>query len=138
MFDDYAATGLSLRAHPLDFLRERLTAQGAYSAERLLLRYGVVQGSHVSSAGLVIARQRPGTAKGVVFITLEDETGTVNLIVRPSLFEACQSIVMRSSIILAHGSLQRTGEVVYLDVARLESLDHLLQERARSAEPYSI
>jgi len=138
MFDDYAATGLSLRAHPLDFLRERLNAQGAYSAERLLLRYGVVQRSHVSSAGLVIARQRPGTAKGVVFITLEDETGTVNLIVRPSLFEACQSIVMRSSIILAHGSLQRTGEVVYLDVARLESLDHLLQERARSAEPYSI
>ena len=94
-------------------------------------------GSRISTAGLVITRQRPGTAKGVVFITLEDETGTVNLIIRPALFERTQTIAMRSSILLAEGNLERIGEVVYMDVERLESLDHELLERPRSAEPYS-
>ena len=86
MFDDYATTGLSLKAHPLHFLRELLTRRGSYSSERLQAKYGMKVGSRISTAGLVIARQRPGTAKGVVFITLEDETGTVNLIKRQALF----------------------------------------------------
>jgi error-prone DNA polymerase len=137
MFDDYATTGLSLRAHPLHFLRERLVRRGAYSSEQLLSKHGIKIGTRVSTAGLVIARQRPGTAKGVVFITLEDECGTVNLIIRPQLFEAHQTVTMRSSIILAEGKLERIGEVVYLDVAGLESLDRMLVEKAKSAAPYS-
>jgi error-prone DNA polymerase len=84
-----------------------------------------------------MTRQRPGTAKGVVFITLDDETGTINLIIRPSLFETYSSIIMRSSILYTEGKLERIGEVIYLDVERLESLDGKLQERPKSAEPYS-
>lgn len=136
MFEDYATTGLSLKAHPLQFLRERLTQRGAYSAESLALHHGVRVGTAISMAGLVIVRQRPGTAKGVVFITLEDETGTVNLIIRPSLFEEHRTLVMQSSLILAFGLLERIGEVIYLDVRKLYGLDHLLQERAPSAAPY--
>ena len=137
MFDDYTTTGLSLKAHPLHFLREQLERRGSYSSERLQAKYGMKVGSRISTAGLVITRQRPGTAKGVVFITLEDETGTVNLIIRPALFEATQTVAMRSSILFAEGKLERIGEVVYMDVERLESLDHQFLERPRSAEPYS-
>jgi error-prone DNA polymerase len=137
MFDDYATTGLSLKAHPLQFLRQRLDQRGSYSSERLQSHHGMRVGTRVSAAGLVIARQRPGTAKGVVFITLEDEAGTVNLIIRPDLFKAHQTVTMQSSILLAEGELERIGEVVYIDVARLESLDHLLVEKAKSAAPYS-
>ena len=137
MFDDYATTGLSLKAHPLMFLREHLTHKKAYASERLQSKYGIRVGTRVSTAGLVIARQRPGTAKGVVFITLEDETGTTNLIIRPTLFETHQTITMRSSVILAEGKLERIGDVVYLDVERLESLDKMLVERPQSAAPYS-
>jgi error-prone DNA polymerase len=137
MFDDYATTGLSLKAHPLMFLRDHLTQRGAHPSEHLQGKYGRRAGSRVSTAGLVIARQRPGTAKGVVFITLEDETGTTNLIIRPALFDAHQTITMRSAIILAEGKLERIGEVVYIDVDRLQSLDQLLVERPQSAAPYS-
>jgi error-prone DNA polymerase len=119
------------------FLREYLSHKKAYASERLQSKHGIRIGTRVTTAGLVIARQRPGTAKGVVFITLEDETGTTNLIIRPALFEAHQTVTMRSSIILAAGQLERIGEVVYLDVERLESLDRLLVERPRSAAPYS-
>jgi error-prone DNA polymerase len=137
MFEDYATTGLSLRAHPLQFLREYLSERGAQSAEQLSLKYGIKVGTRIATAGLAIFRQRPGTAKGVVFITLEDETGTVNLIIRPTLFETYRSIVMRSSILLTEGKLERIGEVIYLDVERLESLDTMLLEKPKSAEPYS-
>ena len=119
------------------FLWEHLTHKKAYASERLQSKYGIRVGTRVSTAGLVIARQRPGTAKGVVFITLEDETGTTNLIIRPTLFETHQTITMRSSVILAEGKLERIGDVVYLDVERLESLDKMLVERPQSAAPYS-
>lgn len=138
MFDDYTTTGLSLRAHPMQFVRGYLEQRGALSAERCAPRYGAKVGARVVTAGIAITRQRPGTAKGVVFITLEDETGTLNLIVRPTLFDTYSSIIMRSSILFAEGKLERIGEVVYIDVSRLESLDHLLQERVRAAEPYSV
>jgi error-prone DNA polymerase len=91
----------------------------------------------VGIAGLAIVRQRPGTAKGVVFITLEDETGTVNLIIRPAIFDRYSSITMRSSVLYTEGKLERVGEIVYIDVSKLESLDMRLQQRPNSAEPYS-
>jgi error-prone DNA polymerase len=119
MFKDYAATGLSLRSHPFAHLRESLKKRGCLSAEQLLSKHGLKAGSRVSAGGLVITRQRPGTAKGVVFITLEDETGWFNLIIRPRIFEASSKLIMLSSSLIATGKLERIGEVCYIDVVSL-------------------
>lgn len=122
MFQDYATTGLSLRAHPFQFMRARLTDRGYVTADALSAKHGLRVGSHVRTAGLVITRQRPGTAKGVVFITLEDETGSLNLIIRPAIFERYHKEVTLSSALLATGKLERIGEVVYVDVVRMASV----------------
>lgn len=122
MFKDYAATGLSLRSHPILHLRAGLNKRGCLPAERLLSKHGIKTGSWISAAGLVITRQRPGTAKGVVFITLEDETGAFNLIIRPKIFEGASKLVMLSPGLIATGLLERIGEVCYIDVRRVEGL----------------
>lgn len=122
MFQDYATTGLSLRAHPLQYVRHSLALRGYITAEGLLSKHGLRVGTHVKAAGLVITRQRPGTAKGVVFISLEDETGGVNLIIRPTLFERYHKLVTLSSALGAAGRLERIGEVVYVDVSWLEGV----------------
>jgi error-prone DNA polymerase len=127
MFDDYATSGVSLRAHPIQFIRNFLASRGATTAEALASKYGVRKGTRISVAGIAIIRQRPGTAKGVVFVTLEDETGSLNLIIRPSLFERYSKIIMMSTSLLATGALERIGEVVYVDVSMLESLDQLIK-----------
>jgi error-prone DNA polymerase len=123
MFADYAMSGLSLRAHPMQFLRSYLNSRGAMTAEALCSKYGIKKGAVLSAGGIAIIRQRPGTAKGVVFVTLEDETGSLNLIIRPNLFERYNKIIMTSSSLLATGKLERIGEVIYIDVSILESLD---------------
>jgi error-prone DNA polymerase len=123
MFKDYATTGLSLRAHPLQYLRGYLNQRRVCTAEQLSALHGIPVSTRVSAAGLAITRQRPGTAKGVVFITLEDETGSLNLIIRPALFERHHKIIMLSHTLLACGKLERIGEVVYIDVASIEALD---------------
>lgn len=122
MFQDYETTGLSLRAHPMEHLRRHLQARNVRSARELSPQNGLPVSSRVSTAGLVITRQRPGTAKGVVFITLEDETGMINLIIRPKLFESRHKIITLSNALLATGKLERIGEVVYIDVAQVEEL----------------
>jgi error-prone DNA polymerase len=119
MLNDYATTGLSLRAHPIQFLREKLTAEGAKSTRELLSKEGIPIGTNVSTAGLVITRQRPGTAKGVVFITLEDEFGSLNLIIRPALFEQHSAAVLSAAVLYVNGRLQRIGEVIYVEVSGL-------------------
>jgi error-prone DNA polymerase len=123
MFKDYATTGFSLHSHPLQYLRPHLTQRRAFTADQLSTRFGIAISTKVSAAGLVLIRQRPGTAKGVVFITLEDETGSLNLIIRPAVFDKHQKTIMFASIVLATGTLQRSGEVVYIDVQNLEALD---------------
>jgi error-prone DNA polymerase len=125
MFDDYSINSLSLRAHPIQFIRQHLAARGAVTAEGLSARHGLKRGTQVSAAGLVIIRQRPGTAKGVVFILLEDETGSLNLIIRPKIFEQLSTLVMMSPALFAIGKLERIGEVIYIDVSRIESLQHV-------------
>jgi error-prone DNA polymerase len=130
MFQDYATTGLSLRAHPLQFMRKDLAARGYATAEKLLARHGLTVGTHVRAAGLVITRQRPGTAKGVVFITLEDETGSLNLIIRPKIFERDHKVITLSSALAVSGRLERIGEVVYIDVAQIGSLDRYSTQRS--------
>ena len=110
--EDYDTTGLSLKAHPCAFFRDRLARRGVITSrdhrdERL-------KGRRVSVAGLVLVRQRPGTAQGVVFLTLEDETGIVNVIVWPKVFEANRRTVMSSRFLLVRGPLQREGIVIHV------------------------
>jgi error-prone DNA polymerase len=130
MFQDYASTGFSLRAHPVQYLRDYLTQRRVCTAETLSLTHGIPVSTKVSAAGLAITRQRPGTAKGVVFITLEDETGSLNLIIRPALFEQHHKTIMHANMLLARGKLERIGEIVYIDVDQIRSLDAIYTQQS--------
>jgi error-prone DNA polymerase len=111
--EDYVATGLSLKAHPVRFFRDRLDALGAVrNAE--LCREELAQDSLVTVAGLVLIRQRPGTAKGVVFLTIEDETGPANIIVWPKTFGENRRTVMTARFLAVRGRLQRVGLVIHV------------------------
>jgi error-prone DNA polymerase len=111
--EDYVATGLSLKAHPVSFFRDRLTALGA-RRNATLRGDDVRQDSHVTVAGLVLVRQRPGTAKGVVFMTIEDETDIANVIVWPKVFEKTRRTVMTARFLAVRGRLQRAGLVIHV------------------------
>jgi error-prone DNA polymerase len=128
MFEDYRMTGLSLKAHPLQFVRESLAKRGVSTAAALRSRPLTKHSRYeeeplVSVAGIAIVRQRPSTAKGVVFVTLEDETGIANLIIRRETFERFQRIIISSAALLARGTLDRVGEVIYVSASYIESLD---------------
>lgn len=128
MFADYHATGLSLRGHPISFLRALLLREGVKTASQLLHERND-GGAPVAVAGLITVRQRPGTAKGTVFLTIEDETGPCNLIVRPDIFERYRRLVIQHVAVLARGTLQWVGserEVLYVTVHELIGIDHLL------------
>jgi error-prone DNA polymerase len=111
--EDYAATGLSLQGHPVAFFRGRLARIGAIPA-RAHLDPALRQGARVTVAGLVLIRQRPGTAKGVVFLTLEDETGIANVIVWKAVFEANRRAAMQARFLAVRGRIQRADGVVHL------------------------
>jgi error-prone DNA polymerase len=120
--EDYVATGLSLKAHPVRFFRDRLTALGALRNTELRsdplptlprLR-GRDREGVITVAGLVLVRQRPGTSKGVVFMTLEDETDIANIIVWPKVFEKNRRVVMTARFLAVRGRLQRAGLVIHV------------------------
>jgi error-prone DNA polymerase len=111
--EDYVATGLSLKAHPVHFFRDRLTALGAVS-NTALRNDELTQDMTVTVAGLVLVRQRPGTSKGVVFMTLEDETDIANIIVWPKVFEKNRHTVMTARFLAVRGLLQRAGLVIHV------------------------
>jgi error-prone DNA polymerase len=111
--EDYVATGLSLKEHPVHFFRDRLTALGAVR-NTTLRGEELAQDSIVTVAGLVLIRQRPGTAKGVVFLTLEDETGAANIVVWPKAFEKNRRTVMTARFLAVRGRLQRVGLVIHV------------------------
>ena len=116
---DYVATGLTTGPHPMTYLRGDLDAQCVLSAAKLEhLRHG----SLVKTAGVVIVRQRPGTAKGFLFITLEDETGISNLIVTPDLFQANRLLLISAKILLAEGVLQKVDDVIAIRARRFTEL----------------
>jgi len=115
---DYERTGLSVSDHPMRLARPSLSARIKSSREIA----GLTQGTRVSGAGLVICRQRPGTASGVVFITMEDEAGFINLILYSKVFDEFRYVATTSALLLAHGVIEREGEVVYIVVQRLEKL----------------
>jgi error-prone DNA polymerase len=111
--EDYVATGLSLKEHPVRFFRERLTSLGAMRNAQLR-GDDVKQNAMVTVAGLVLVRQRPGTAKGVIFMTLEDETDIANIIVWPKAFEKNRRTVMTARFLAVHGRLQRASLVIHV------------------------
>ena len=127
--DDYRFLRLSLKAHPLALLRETLGERGNVPAERLAK---LANGKRVTVAGLVLVRQRPGTAKGVVFATLEDETGVANIIVWPPVFERYRRTVLSSRLLVVDGTLQREGLVTHIIAKHVTDLSCLLDLLAKS------
>ncbi|GJE38013.1 error-prone DNA polymerase [Methylobacterium persicinum] len=125
--DDYATTSLSLRGHPVAFFRDRLARIGAMTA-RAHLDPTLPQGSWVTVAGIVLVRQRPGTAKGVVFLTVEDETGIANIIVWKKVFEAHRRVAMQARFLAVRGRVQRAGEVVHLVADGFRDLTESLRD----------
>ncbi|MEZ0496032.1 error-prone DNA polymerase [Sphingomonas sp. IW22] len=121
--EDYRATQLSLRAHPLSFLRDELT-------RRRMVRAGDLRrmkdGTRLELAGIVLVRQKPGSAKGVLFVTLEDETGVANIILWPDRFEANRRTVMSAAMLGVRGRMQREGEVIHVIADTLEDLTPML------------
>ena len=111
--EDYVTTGLSLKEHPVRFFRERLTALGALR-NAALRSEDLRQDMRITVAGLVLVRQRPGTAKGVIFMTLEDETDIANIIVWPKAFEQNRRVVMSGRFLAVRGRLQRAGLVIHV------------------------
>jgi error-prone DNA polymerase len=123
---DYAGTGITTGPHPMAYEREKLRRQGILSAQEL--EHG---GSNrpVRVAGRVIARQRPSTAKGFVFLSLEDETGIANVILTPDIFEENRLIVTRSRFLLIEGKLQNQEGVIHVKAKRIKPLHCALNPR---------
>lgn len=115
VLEDYASLRLSLKAHPMSFLREDMHARNVRPLQALDT---AGNGRRIGVAGLVICRQRPGSARGVVFLTLEDETGTGNIVVWPDRFEKYRRIVIGARLIHIEGRVQRSGAVVHLVAER--------------------
>jgi error-prone DNA polymerase len=116
---DYATVGLSLNAHPIALIRKELDRLRIQTAR--VLKHSR-QGQWMKVAGLVLVRQRPGTAKGIVFCTIEDETGTANLIIRPAVYRKYRQVAHGAVALVAEGRVERQGEVVHLQVTRVEDL----------------
>lgn len=122
---DYQTQRLSLKAHPMSFLRASLSARGFVPAAELRNRK---HRAMVDVAGVVLIRQRPGSAKGVVFITLEDETGIANLVVWPDAFEQYRKVVMGARLIEVRGRVEYDEDVLHVIAARLTDATHRLHE----------
>ncbi|MBF9194625.1 error-prone DNA polymerase [Microvirga terrestris] len=126
--EDYISTGLTLRQHPVSFLRpdlekRRMTPCAALRQAR--------DGSRVTVAGLVLVRQRPGTAKGVTFMTIEDETDVANVVIWSAIFEKHRQLILSSGMIACRGSVQREGDVIHVVAEHLISLSDLLRSVAQ-------
>lgn len=130
---DYRTAGLSLRAHPLSFLRAELAQRGVTPAGSLR---DVADGQPVCVAGIVLVRQRPGTAKGITFVTLEDESGQANLIIRPDVWRRFRRAAIGATLLLAHGRLQRQHEVTHILVRRIEDFSAQLRELGRQSRDF--
>jgi error-prone DNA polymerase len=124
VIQDYAALSLSLKAHPLSFIREKLKLLHIISAQEL----GTIKdGTLVKIAGLVLVRQRPGTASGICFITIEDETGTANLVVFQKLFDQYRKEILGSRLLMVEGKVQIEGKVIHVVVQRCFNLNGMLK-----------
>jgi error-prone DNA polymerase len=133
--EDYQSTGLSLRRHPVTFLRKDLRARGMITCATLA---ATKDGRRVTVPGIVLVRQKPGSAKGVMFITIEDETGIANLVLWPSLFEKQRRLVLSAGMIACRGRVQREGEVVHVVVEHLIDLSQELRSVGNRSLPFPI
>jgi error-prone DNA polymerase len=125
---DYAGTGLTVGRHPMHYRRAELHHQHILSAAELK---SCNDGEHVRTAGCIIARQRPGTAKGFIFLSMEDETGIANVIITPDLYERERILVTRSKFLMAEGLLQNQDGVIHVKALRLMALsDSALELRS--------
>ncbi|MDQ3078364.1 MAG: OB-fold nucleic acid binding domain-containing protein, partial [Pseudomonadota bacterium] len=145
---DYQTVRLSLKAHPMQFLRDHYGSRGFVTADALAT---IRDGRRVSLAGLVLIRQRPGSAKGVCFITLEDETGIANLVIWPDVFDAQRKIVMGARLMAVHGIIQKDAQqpdcrgqsgpahaVIHLVARKLEDDTALLRRLSEDALPSTL
>ena len=126
---DYAATSLSLKAYPISFVREKLQLMHVLPANEL---NNVKEGTILKIAGLVLVRQRPGTAAGICFITIEDETGVANLVVFQNLFEQYRKEILQSKLLMVEGKLQREGEVIHVIVQQCFDITKMLRKLTRA------
>ena len=122
---DYATLSLSVKAHPVSFLRERLKRLHIVSTNDLT---SLRNGDNVKVAGIVLVRQRPGTAKGVCFITIEDETGTANLVVFENIIDKYRREILQSKLMMVEGKLQVEGEVIHVVVEKCFDLSVMLRK----------
>lgn len=126
---DYETKGLSLKAHPIDFLRDQLDTLDCTRASELR---STRNGRHVRVAGLVLLRQRPATAKGVTFATIEDETGAMNLVIFPATWKRFHSVARTSAMWIVDGKLERRDEVTHIIVGRIEALSDAIEGETMS------
>nr|WP_047581538.1 error-prone DNA polymerase [Methylobacterium sp. ZNC0032] len=133
--EDYRHVGLSLRDHPVSFLRQDLRRKGIVSCQAAM---DARDGRWLEAAGIVLVRQRPGSAKGVMFITLEDESGIANLVVWPKVFERFRRTILSAGMIAVRGRIQREGEVVHLVAQRLTDLSADLAGVGKRDQPFPL
>lgn len=120
MVADYAGTGVTVGRHPMAHCREQLRTMSVSRANDLcMLRHGV----KARIAGCVIARQRPGTAHGFIFLSIEDETGISNAIIDPELYERNRSLVTYARFLLVEGTLQNVDKVIHIRAKHIEELN---------------
>jgi error-prone DNA polymerase len=131
--DDYASLGLTLNRHPLELLRPRL-AQMRFKTAAELAHYR--NGRSARACGIVTVRQRPGTANGTIFVSIEDETGAINVIVWPALVEKQRKILLGASMLAVYGVWQSEGEVRHLVAQRLEDHSALLGRLAAPSRDF--
>jgi error-prone DNA polymerase len=130
---DYRTIGLSLRDHPMKFLRPALERMRVAKASDLAV---LPVDCLVKVAGLTLMRQRPGTASGITFVTLEDETGFANLIVRPEVWDRYHHAARTATAMLAYGRLQRQDNVIHVLATRLENLSHRIEDLGVSSRDF--
>ena len=131
--EDYGSMSLSLKAHPLSFVREKLSMLHVTANSNLQTLH---DGMDVKVAGLVLVRQRPGTASGICFITLEDETGIANLVVFEKLFTQFRREILQSRLLMVEGKLQREGEVIHVIVRKCYNMNGLLRGLTRTDDEH--
>jgi error-prone DNA polymerase len=131
VIEDYATLSLSLKAHPVSFLRRHLVSRGVLSSAALKEQPA---NRTVEVAGLVLVRQRPDTASGVIFMTVEDENGAANVIVWPKVYERYRRIVLGARMIAVKGVLQREKEVIHVIARRLVDLTPELLQSMKTVE----
>lgn len=130
---DYSTVGLSLKKHPVAFLRDQLTELRVISAEALASH---VPDRRVKVAGLVLMRQRPQTAAGITFVTLEDESGIANLVIYPNVWQKFRRVARFANVLMASGRLQREGDIIHIVCDRLDDVSELLDQLRTSSRDF--